>query len=208
VYDNDKLVCGGKPETKYKTTGTFFAKGVAFSLNHDFVEGGDVEAFLEESANFSHQLTVEMPKDSMRQPPKPYNTSNLLQSASNVLHMSPKETMNHCQALYQAGYITYMRTENTKYSADFLPKVRSYIMGKWENEQYVGDFSAIVNQDETNPHEAIRVTHIETEFVSGLEARAQTLYRLIWRNTVESCMAAANAVARSLAHLSNMPTYM
>ena len=192
VYDNDKLVCSGEPETKYKTTGTFFAKGVAFSLNHEFVEGGDVEAFLEESANYHHMLSVEMPKDSMRQPPKPYNTSNLLQSASNVLHMSPKETMNHCQALYQAGYITYMRTENTKYSADFLPKVRSYIMGKWENEQYVGDFSAIVNQDETNPHEAIRVTHIETEFVTGLEARAQTLYRLIWRNTVESCMAAAH----------------
>jgi DNA topoisomerase-1 len=65
-------------------------------------------------------------------------------------------------------------------------------MGKWNSEEYLGDFSVIENCDNTNPHEAIRVTHIETEFVTGLEARAQTLYRLIWKNTLESCMAAAH----------------
>jgi DNA topoisomerase-1 len=102
--------------------------------------------------------------------------------------MSPKETMNVCQQLYQAGHITYMRTENTKYSADFLPKVRDYILQKWEKETYLGDFENILNKDETNPHEAIRVTHLEYNTIPSENPRLSSLYKLIWRNTVESCM--------------------
>lgn len=192
VYDNEQLLRdGGEPETKYKTTGYFFAKQIPFSLNHDFVERGEISEFLELSKTFSHKLSMDSPKDSIRQPPKPFNTSNLLQYASNVLNMSPKETMNHCQTLYQAGHITYMRTDSTKYSIDFLLKARGYIVEKWNSEEYLGDFSVIENCDNTNPHEAIRVTHLETGFISGVDARAQTLYKHIWRNTVESCMAAA-----------------
>ena len=192
VYDNEQLLRdGGEPETKYKTTGYFFAKQIPFSLNHDFVEMAKVSEFLELSKTFSHKLSIDLPKDSIRQPPKPFNTSNLLQYASNVLNMSPKETMNHCQTLYQAGHITYMRTDSTKYSVDFLLKARGYIIEKWNSEEYLGDFSVIENCDNTNPHEAVRVTHLETGFISGVDARAQTLYKHIWRNTVESCMAAA-----------------
>ena len=192
VYDNNQLIRdGGEPETKYKTTGYFFAKQIPFVLNHDFIEKSKLCKFLELSKTFEHKLAIDSPKDSIRQPPKPFNTSNLLQHASNVLNMSPKETMNHCQTLYQGGYITYMRTDSTKYSIDFLLKARNYIIEKWNSEEYLGDFSVIENCNNLNPHEAIRVTHIETAFVSGIEPRALSLYKLIWRNTVESCMAAA-----------------
>jgi len=192
VYDNEQLLrYGGEPEIKYKTTGYFFAKQIPFSLNHDFVEVSKLSKFLELSKTFSHKLSMDSPKDSIRQPPKPFNTSNLLLYASNVLNMSPKETMNHCLTLYQAGHITYMRTDSTKYSVDFLLKARGYIIEKWNSEEYLGDFSVIENCDNTNPHEAIRATHLETSFISGVDARAQSLYKVIWRNTVESCMAAA-----------------
>jgi DNA topoisomerase-1 len=191
VYENDRLVSVGDIETKYKTNGLFFGKNIAFQLNRDFLNTSEIREFLELSKNFSHKLSIAKSKESIRKPPKPFNTSALLQTASNVLHMSPKETMNVCQQLYQAGHITYMRTENTKYSADFLPKVRTYILEKWEKEEYLGDFENILNKDETNPHEAIRVTHIEHPFIAGLEGRQHTLYKLIWRNTVESCMAPA-----------------
>lgn len=192
VYDNEQLIKeSGEPETKYKTTGYFFAKQIPFVLNHDFIEKTKLCKFLESSKTFEHKLAIDSPKDSIRQPPKPFNTSNLLQHASNLLNMSPKETINHCQTLYQAGYITYMRTDSTKYSADFLLKAKSYILEKWNSEEYLGDFSVIENRNNANPHEAIRVTHIETSFVSGIEPRAMSLYKVIWRNTVESCMAAA-----------------
>lgn len=191
VYENDRLVSGGDIETKYKTTGCFFGKNIPFQLNKDFLNTSEIREFLELSKTFSHKLSIAKSKESIRKSPKPFNTSALLQTASNVLHMSPKETMQLCQQLYQAGHITYMRTENTKYSADFLPKVRDYILQKWEKEDYLGDFENILNKDETNPHEAIRVTHIEYPFIAGLEGRLHTLYKLIWRNTVESCMAPA-----------------
>lgn len=191
VYENDRLVSGGDIDTKYKTTALFFGKNIPFQLNKDFLNTSEIRELLELSKTFSHKLSIAKTKESIRKPPKPFNTSALLQTASNVLHMSPKETMSCCQLLYQAGHITYMRTENTKYSADFLPKVREYVLQKWEKEDYLGDFENILNKDETNPHEAIRVTHIEYPFIAGLEGRLHTLYKLIWRNTVESCMAPA-----------------
>jgi DNA topoisomerase-1 len=191
VYENEKLINSSEIETKYKTTGVFFSKQIPFYLNHDFLEEEKVREFLELSKTFSHFLSIGKTKESMRNPPKPFNTSMLLQTASNVLHMSPKETMNLCQQLYQAGHITYMRTENTKYSADFLPKVKEYVINRWKSEKYLGDLEKITNLDETNPHEAIRVTHIEHPFIIGLEGRIHTLYKLIWRNTLGSCMAPA-----------------
>jgi DNA topoisomerase-1 len=178
-------------ETKYKTTGYFFEKQIPFQLNQDFPNTSDMREFLLLSKSFKHILSIDAPKESIRKPPKPFNTSTLLQTASNVLHMSPKETMNICQQLYQAGHITYMRTENTKYSADFLPKVREYILHRWEKEEYLGNFDSILNKDETNPHEAIRTTHIEHSFIVGMEGRLHSLYKLIWTNTVESCMSPA-----------------
>jgi DNA topoisomerase-1 len=67
------------------------------------------------------------PKDATKSAPKPFHTSRLLQVASNVLHISPKETMNLCQMLYQAGYITYMRTYSKTYSKDFIESAKKYI---------------------------------------------------------------------------------
>lgn len=191
VYENDQLISANEIETKYKTTGTFFGKNIDFQLNTDFVHSYEVNEFLEESKSFSHIVSISNPKESIQSPPKPFNTSALLQHANNVLHMSPKETMHICQQLYQAGHITYMRTENTKYSADFLSKVHSFILQKWEKENYIGDFANIVNKDEINPHEAIRVTHIEYSFIVGLEGKQHSLYKLIWRNTIQSCMSPA-----------------
>ena len=189
VYENDKSISENLIETKYKTTGFFFEKQVPFQLNRDFINNSEIREFLLLSKSFKHMLSIDSPKESIRKPPKPFNTSALLQTASNVLHMSPKETMNCCQQLYQAGHITYMRTENTKYSADFLPKVREYVLHRWEKEEYLGNFDSILNKDETNPHEAIRATHIEHSFIVGMEGRLHSLYKLIWTNTVESCMA-------------------
>jgi len=191
VYENDKSISQNVIETKYKTTGIFFEKQVLFQLNRDFLNDSEIREFLLLSKSFKHMLSIDSPKESIRKPPKPFNTSALLQTASNVLHMSPKETMNFCQQLYQAGHITYMRTENTKYSADFLPKVREYVLYRWEKEEYLGNLDAILNKDETNPHEAIRATNIEQPYILGMEGRLHSLYKLIWSNTVESCMSHA-----------------
>jgi DNA topoisomerase-1 len=190
VYDNEIESRNVNIEKKYKISGTFFAKKVPFQLTKEMDTKEDVLNFLEKSVNHNHQISIEEKKEVVTCPPKPFNTSNLLQTASSVLHIGPKETMSICQQLYQDGHITYMRTESQKYSDVFLKEATAYISDRF-NESYIGNISNVENKDTTNPHEAIRVTHIKTVSIECENGRASSLYKLIWRNTVESCMADA-----------------
>jgi DNA topoisomerase-1 len=191
VYDNEKEKEKSTPEKKYKTTGNFFSKNISFELNREFEKESEILDFLEKSKDFDYKLTVGSQKESKRTPPKPFHTSRLLQTASNTLHMSPKETMNLCQQLYQTGYITYMRTESSQYSNSFIKQVSIVIKNRFESDKYIGDLDKLENKDSNNPHEAIRVTHLETEFLQSEDTRLCSLYKLIWRNSIESCMSEA-----------------
>lgn len=193
VYENEmeKKKSGGM-EYRYKTRGIFFLKNVVFELDKEMESKDKVLEFLTESTNFPYQLTVGPPKSSTRSAPKPFHTSRLLQYASNVLHMSPTETMSHCQTLYQGGYITYMRTESSNYARGFLDQVRDFILNEWQYEKYVGNLDVLENKDSANPHEAIRVTQLQVRTIDSMEdKRMAALYALIWKNTVQSCMADA-----------------
>jgi len=193
VYDNmlekeaaDKR--GGEP--KYKTTATFLEEGVRFDLSKEHDSQESVVSFLEKSIVFSHRLTLGEKTLSNRAPPKPLNTSRLLQAAHNQLHYSPKQTMQYAQELYQAGYITYMRTENTKYARDFLKSVEGHLLADFGDDRYLGKIDILENTDTNNPHEAIRPTSIGVRTLeSGNKSAA--LYRLIWKTTLESCMSDA-----------------
>jgi len=194
VYDNEKEKQAAQMEYKYKTTGKFTSENFSFILNHEFENPDEVAVFLEKSRDFPHILSLGSPRESRSQPPKPFNTSRLLQVASNMLHMSPKETMSLCQILYQNGFITYMRTDSTKYSPVFLEKMRTFITRHWKKPEYVGDFQVLQNTDDANPHEAIHVTNLDiAEIPPNENKRLMSLYRLIRVNSIESCMAESNA---------------
>jgi DNA topoisomerase-1 len=139
-------------------------------------------------------------RSSTKSPPKPFHTSRLLQVASSILHMSPKTTMDICQKLYQNGYITYMRTESSQYSKVFLEKqAKPFIIKEYIKHEYLGNLDSISLKDSSNPHEAIRVTKIETKTIQNAEdPRMASLYKLIWRNTVESCMSEAKYKIRQI----------
>ena len=187
IYENE-LKNTNSFDVNYKIHASFFNKNIPFVLNHVFNEEEKVFEFLEKSKGFEHFLDLGSPKETKKHAPEPFNTSCLLQTASQTLHYSPKETMELCQQLYQAGHITYIRTENKKYSTEFLEKAKTFILNKGDDEKYLGDFSKIKNTNDNNPHEAIRVTYIDKQFVLGLEGKLATLYKLIWNNTVQSCM--------------------
>ena len=199
VYDNDVEIKTGKGlEMRYKTIGNFFTKGLPFELNHEFTEKEEVLDFLEKTKTHKHELSIGSPKPAVKAPPKPLNTSRLLQTASNVLHLSPAHTMSLCQKLYQNGHITYMRTDSSQYSAPYLEQVKLYILKKWSKETYLPTpekWTALENKDNANPHEAIRVTHLDISALESTENEdskfLSKLYHLIWKHSIESCMADA-----------------
>ena len=192
VYDNEQERIHGKGlERTYKILGDFTGRHLEFVLSEEFTDKEKVLDFMEKSKTFTHILSLGSPKNATLAPPKPFNTSCLLQSASNVLHLSPKDTMKLCQVLYQNGHITYMRTENKKYSQQFVEEAHKYIETTWSTK-HLGERETVVNQDTNNPHEAIRVTHLDVLVLEGSEyvGKIVSLYQLIWKNTVQSCMAA------------------
>lgn len=191
VYDNEKERGQNETTMCYRTVGKFFSRNLAFELDHEFVDPPSVETFLEKSKTHNHVFEMGVLRESTKNAPKPFNTSRLLQVSSNVLGNSPKMTMQLCQSLYQNGFITYMRTDSTKYAGPFLETARKYIAGQY-GETYPGSFDGITNYDKENPHEAIRCTDIHLRVLpENANPKEATMYRLIWRNTVESCMAAA-----------------
>tara|TARA_B100001287_G_scaffold276730_1_gene289005 strand:- start:30330 stop:32702 length:2373 start_codon:yes stop_codon:yes gene_type:complete len=190
VYENEMERREKGLEKNYKTTGFFTDKNLEFVLGHNFTKESCLEKFLTESKTFDHILRVENDKNSLKSPPKPFNTSRLLQVASSTINSGPKLTMQLCQSLYQNGYITYMRTDSTKYAPPFLETAKQYIINTF-GENYLGQFKNIINNSKENPHEAIRVTDINRSTIVSKNSKEMTLYKLIWRNTVESCMSSA-----------------
>jgi DNA topoisomerase-1 len=174
----------------YKVSGIFTNRCIKFDLDTDIASQELLLEFLEKSKTHEHRLTIGKTRPSTRAPPKPFNTSRLLQVASNQCRLSPKQTMNHCQTLYQSGLITYMRTECQKYSDVFLKKSAEYIKSEY-GEAYIGDLDSIKLVDTTMPHEGIRVTNLSLTSMASNDTGLSRLYGLIWRNTVESCMAIA-----------------
>lgn len=198
VYENE-LEARTKAENasqKHRIQACFFPQNIMFELQKEFETETEVCDFISLSLTHPHKFTVQPQKLSERSPPKPFNTSALLQQANNTLHIGAKETMACCQTLYQLGHITYMRTENRKYSPDFIKTASAYIAGKW-TEKHVHPQAVELhgNTDSTNPHEAIRVTNVKMQslvLIGDKNTNAvERVYKMIWQNTIQSCMAPA-----------------
>jgi DNA topoisomerase-1 len=226
IYDNHREIEASPGRKVYNTAGYFslLANGstmvIPFDLNKQYEDEDIMVEFLDESVTFNYVLSCTDPIKVYKQPPKPLTTSRIQQAASNEMHISPKETMKICQTLYEAGYITYMRTDSEKYSDEFKGSAQEYIL-KTYDERYVNqDFLSSVNEtkreevkvkgkgkakektketdkpdkvDKDAAHEAIRPTNISLkELPDKMEPKEKRMYKLIWQTTLESCMSAAS----------------
>ena len=196
IHDNQRDINNSPGIQKYDTTGIFTSQHLPFLLNHNYDDREKMKDFLEESILFSHRYKASPPKKVMKRPPVPFTTSGLQQKASSELHFSPKDTMRIAQKLYEGGYITYMRTDSKVYSIAFIKTAMSYITQKYGEEYILPAIHALsVRKGKANAqeaHEAIRPTSISRLSLSEkMNSREKRLYKLIWRNTIESCMAPA-----------------
>ncbi|WP_323843578.1 type I DNA topoisomerase [Moraxella sp. Pampa] len=131
----------------------------------------------------------------------PFITSTLQQAASTRLGFSVKKTMILAQRLYEAGFITYMRTDSTFLSQDALTAVRDYI-GKAFGQEYLPEKPNHYGnkQNAQEAHEAIRPSSvaIKSGQLTAMERDAQRLYELIWRQFVACQMVPARYRSVSL----------
>ena len=187
----------GKENThSYSITGFFTKFNLPFSLSASFKTRNinTVEDFLKasihENTRFIFKRVSQKPSAHVTKAPEPFTTSRLQQVASNEFAFSPSETMEICQTLYERGHITYIRTTGKSYSAEFIQhNAIPFIREKWGQEYAKSGLTECVDNDTPAAHEAIRPTDIMRFALAGdYHAKEQKMYKLIWRNTVESCM--------------------
>jgi DNA topoisomerase I len=142
--------------------------------------------------------------------PSPLITSTLQQQASSLFRCGPKDTMKIAQRLYEAGHITYMRTDKAVLSEEAIKSAEEYIIQKY-GEEYIQQVkkkekTKKSKKDEEGAkaqeaHEAIRPTHIDIFELPDTEdwsARDRKIYQLIWLRTVQSVMASARGLQRTI----------
>ena len=127
-------------------------------------------------------------------PPKPFITSTLQQAASTRLGFSVKKTMMHAQRLYEAGYITYMRTDSLNISQDALNDCRDLVSTRYGGN-YLPEKPNIYTSkaDAQEAHEAVRPSNVDVNVgdLQGMEEEAKRLYDMIWQQFVASQMVPA-----------------
>ena len=145
-------------------------------------------------------------KPTRSRPTAPFITSTLQQAASNRMGFSVKKTMMLAQRLYEAGYITYMRTDSTNLGQEAVASCRTFIEKQFGGN-YLPDTPRIYGSKEgaQEAHEAIRPTEVTRRptDISGLEKDAEKLYDLIWRQFIACQMADAEFLSTSIVVASN-----
>jgi len=139
--------------------------------------------------NYAYKVVDIVKKEIKRNPYPPYTTSTLQQSANNVLGFSAKKTMTVAQKLYQAGYITYMRTDSVYLAQKAIKEIREVIADKY-GKQYLPEKERYYKNKSKNAqeaHEAIRPTDFSFDS-SKLPSDEARLYNLIWKRAVSSQM--------------------
>jgi len=125
-----------------------------------------------------------------RSPRPPFTTSTLQQAASTRLGFSPSKTMSIAQKLYEAGHITYMRTDSTTLSKDAEKQIAEFITSKYGKELVVPRLYKTKSKTAQEAHEAIRPTNIQKGY-AGTTDEQKKLHNLIWSRAVASQMSDA-----------------
>ncbi len=172
-------------------------KGVAFRPQGQ----QETESHMADLEKQPFVVTAREDKPTSSKPSAPFITSTLQQAASTRLGFSVKKTMGLAQRLYEAGYITYMRTDSTNLSIEAVESCRDHIV-KTYGVKYLPDNPRYYSNKEgaQEAHEAIRPTEAKrlAKDIAGLEKDAERLYELIWAQFVACQMNDAQYLSSSV----------
>lgn len=226
IYDRDQEIAGHTATLSWRLTATTSdstassaaSEPLVWRATEDLASEAAASALLARVAPAPHTLTVTARQERVAtsSAPAPFITSTLQQEASSRLGLNPKATMRAAQTLYEAGHITYMRTDNAVLSEEAKEAVAALVSARWgpeylaPPEETAGAKKKVVRRKKAAAateggaasaaaaappeaqaaHEGIRPTHLEHTELSEQGPTEQRLYELIWRRTVQSQMAA------------------
>lgn len=159
-------------------------------LNHRFETKEEAIAFLEACKTAEFGIADIQKKPTKRTPAPPFTTSSLQQEAARKLKFPVSKTMRLAQALYEAGHITYMRTDSVNLSTLALATCKNEIITEY-GERYTHTHQYHTSsKGAQEAHEAIRPTYMNVKS-AGASADEKRLYQLIWKRTIACQMADA-----------------
>ena len=224
LVDREKEITGFQAETSWRVSGAWSGVGAnATAFEATMVEElEDAESAMNYLENLHDDaggtVTAAGTKPTTEQPPKPLITSTLQQEVSATMGIQPKNTMRIAQRLYEAGHITYMRTDSAVLSEEARMAAEELVRTKFGAE-YVGAPAAPTSSSAEKgkgakkakgskeevqaqeAHEAIRPTHFELTDLPTDEdwnASDRKVYKLIWNRAVQSVMAACKGELRTV----------
>jgi len=197
IVEREREIFAFKPVSQYKISGIFIITDknnkkyeVKADIQKGFTTKKEAIDFLEKCKRATFTISDIQVKPSTKSPAPPFTTSTLQQEASRKLGFSVLQTMTLAQKLYEAGHITYMRTDSVHLSDLAIATSKKEI-----NEKYGKQYSK-TRQFQTKSkgaqeaHEAIRPTYFSSNTVSA-SANEKRIYELIWKRAIASQMSDA-----------------
>ena len=194
IVDREREIAAFDAKPFFRVEGIFIPEGskkpVHATLDRKFDTEEEARAFLERCKGESFRIEHIEKREARRSPAPPFTTSTLQQEAARKLGFSVSQTMSIAQRLYEAGLITYMRTDSMNLSSLAIATTKETV-----TKLYGAEYSKVRNyhtkvKGAQEAHEAIRPTYVSNLEIEGTSTEKR-LYNLIWKRTVACQMADA-----------------
>jgi DNA topoisomerase-1 len=193
IVDRERDIDAHISSSKFRVVGEFLTndgKTIKAECKRRFETEEAAHDFLVDCQSSSHSVKALETKPAKKKPTAPFTTSTLQQEASRKLGFSVSRTMGVAQKLYEAGRITYMRTDSVTLSDSALDGAAKAITSDYGSEYCERRTFSNKSKGAQEAHEAIRPTDFSVNKHSGA-ADEEKLYGLIWRRAIASQMADA-----------------
>jgi DNA topoisomerase-1 len=192
IVDREREINKFTSEAAFKIVAIFGKGKEAFKaeLPERFTQQADAEKFLQDCINADFDVKSLDTRPAKRSPAAPFTTSTLQQEASRKLGYSVARTMQVAQKLYEAGHITYMRTDSVNLSDTALNAAQAEIVSAYGEKYHQQRKYKTKSAGAQEAHEAIRPTYFDHHTI-GSDGSEKRLYELIWKRAIASQMSEA-----------------
>ncbi len=193
IVEREREIEGFDSKSSFKIVALFNLVGgkvLQAELPKNFTTEAEAKAFLERCIGAEFKIKNLETKPAKKSPAPPFTTSTLQQEASRKLGYAVASTMMYAQKLYEAGKISYMRTDSTNLSEEAIQKASEAITDAYGAKYVETRQFKTKNENAQEAHEAIRPTDFAAN-TAGADLKEKRLYELIWKRAIASQMADA-----------------